>query len=194
MGFELCDDSSAADWLVEQDLAWDQLAVRGPIGYPSRARLRFIPDPAFPGQKTSDVDFERHELSEKEEIGVALQLLARFTTTPDECYFCMWNGWSTIDIDSPPNFVIPHRDYWLFRGALTDFADWNSADPACWPYGDCPDPAFVWPADRSWFVANDVDPHFASIGADAEAVALIMADQRIDTVFDDPAREPPYWS
>ncbi|MFV9429970.1 hypothetical protein ACNJ7K_15725 [Rhodococcus aetherivorans] len=62
MSFELCNDASAADWLVEQRLPWYRLAGRGPVGYPSYARVRFIPDPSFPGQKTSDVDFDQNAL------------------------------------------------------------------------------------------------------------------------------------
>ncbi|MEU4345015.1 hypothetical protein AB0H00_27795 [Nocardia sp. NPDC023852] len=95
MSFELCGEASATDWLVEQGLPWDRLVARGPVGYPRYARVRFIPDPGFSGQKTSDVDFERHGLSEKEQVGVALEILSRYTTMPEECYFCMWNGWGT---------------------------------------------------------------------------------------------------
>lgn len=193
MSFELCNDASAADWLVEQRLPWYRLAGRGPVGYPSYARVRFIPDPSFPGQKTSDVDFDQNALSEKDQIGVAVEVLSRYTTTPDECYFCLWEGWGTTTINSAPNFAIPNRVYWLFRGTLADYAHWNSDDTARWPYGDSPDPAFIWPADRAWCITNDVDPHFATIGASANAIDRIVADQRIDAVLDGPAREPPYW-
>lgn len=193
VSFELCHDASAADWLVEQRLPWYRLAGRGPVGYPRYARVRFIPDPSFPGQKTSDVDFDQNALSEKDQIAVALEVLSRYTTTPDECYFCLWEGWGTTTINSAPNFAIPNRVYWLFRGTLADYAHWNSDDPARWPYGDSPDPAFIWPADRAWCITNDVDPHFATIGASADAIDRIVADQRIDAVLDDPAREPLYW-
>lgn len=193
VSFEVCSDVSAAHWLVEQGLPWYQLAGRGPAGYPGYARVRFIPDPSFPGQKTNDVDFEQKELSEKEQIGVALETLSRYTATPQECYFCLWDGWATITINAAPNFTIHDRDYWLLRGTLADYADWNSDDPVRWPYGYSPDPAFIWPADRAWCVTNDVDPHFATIAAEAEAIEQIVTDQRIDAVPDDPRREPPYW-
>lgn len=193
VSFELS-DAAAAEWLLEQDLPWYRLAARGPLGYPAYARLLFIPDPSFPGQQTSNVAFAQHALSEQDEVGVALEILSEYTATPDECYFCLWNGWGTITVDSAPNFTIPGRDYWLFRGALTDYADWNSTDPARWPFGACPDAAFIWPADHAWCVTDDVDPHFASIGACTEAIDRIVADRRIDAVFDDPEREPPYWN
>lgn len=193
VSFELCSDASAADWLIAHNLSWDRLAVRGPVGHPRYARLRFIPDPSFPGQRTSDIDFGQDDLSEKEQVGVALEVLSRHTATPDECYFCMWDGWATTTIGTAPNFAIPNRDYWLFRGTLADYADWNSGDPTRWTYGYSPDPAFIWPADHAWCVTNDVDPHFATIGADAEAIDQIVADQRIDAVLDDPDHEPPHW-
>ncbi|GEM32211.1 hypothetical protein NN3_32180 [Nocardia neocaledoniensis NBRC 108232] len=193
MTFALCRDAAAADWLLHQELPWHRLAARGPAGYQRYARLRFAPDPRFPGQRLNDVRFDQPELSEKQQIGIALETLARSTTTPETCYFAVWNGWSTITIDTAPTLRIPHRDYWLLRGALADFADWNSGDSARWPFGDCPDPAFIWPADRAWCVTDDVDPHFASIGAAAEAIDRLVADPRIDAVRDDPAAEPPSW-
>lgn len=77
VSFELCNDASAAEWLVGQRLPWYRLAGRGPVGYSSYARVRFIPDPSFPGQKTSDVDFDQNALSEKDQIGVAQKALGR---------------------------------------------------------------------------------------------------------------------
>ncbi|WP_280305550.1 hypothetical protein [Nocardia neocaledoniensis] len=194
MGFALCSDAAAAAWLLEQEMPWQRLAARGPAGYQKYARLRFVPDPGFPGQRLNDVGFGPPNLSEKQQIGIALETLGRYTSTPEACYFALWNGRSTITIDTAPPFEIPHRDYWLLHGGLADFADWNSDDPGRWPYGDCPDPAFIWPADRAWCVTDDVDPHFASIGAGAEAIELLVADSRIDVVPDDPSIEPPYWS
>ncbi|MEV0078976.1 hypothetical protein AB0H58_21455 [Nocardia neocaledoniensis] len=194
MGFALCPDAAAAAWLLDQDLPWQRLAARGPAGYPKYARLRFVPDPRLPGQSLNDVRFDQPELSEKQQVGIALEVLARYTNTADVCYFALWNGWSTITIDAAPTLRIPHRDYWLLRGTLADFADWNSGDRERWPYGDCPDPAFLWPADRAWCVTDDVDAHFASIGAGAEAIELLVADPRVDIVPDDPTVEPPSWS
>ena len=60
-----------------------------------------------------------------------------------------------------------------------------------WP--DLPDPAFVWPADHAWCLANDVDPHWAGIGADASAIDDLVADPRLDVVPADPRlRQPSY--
>lgn len=192
VSFELCEDASAGQWLIDQNLPWYRLAGRGPVGFEKYLRVLFIPDPDFPGQRTSDVDFEQ-KISELAQVGVALDLLSHYTTTPDECYFALWDGWSSIDIASQPRFEVPNRDYFLFRGSLADYANWSSDDPILWPYGDSPDPAFIWPADRAWCITNDVDPHFATVAGSAEAVDRVLAETAIDTVTDHPDIEPPYW-
>lgn len=193
VSFELCEDSSAARWLLDQDLPWYHLAARGPIGFEKYLRLLFIPDPDFRGQRTNDVEFEQ-KISELAQVGVALDVLSRYTTTPDECYFALWDGWSSIDITSPPKFKIADRDYFLFRGSLTDYEIWSSEDPLRWPYGESPDPAFIWPVDRAWCITNDVDPHFATVAGSAEAIDHVLAETAIDTVADDPDVHPPHWN
>ena len=54
-------------------------------------------------------------------------------------------------------------------------------------------PAFVWPADQSWCIANDVDPHWAGIGADTSAIEDLVADPRLDVVVADPEEVQPYY-
>lgn len=69
-----------------------------------------------------------------------------------------------------------------FRGALTEWNDWGR-DVQFDPRGASDAyPAFLWPADHSWCVANDVDPDFAVIGGPAAAIELLIADPRIDAV------------
>ncbi|MET4046302.1 MULTISPECIES: hypothetical protein [unclassified Rhodococcus (in: high G+C Gram-positive bacteria)] len=193
MTFELCADSTPALWMAFQNLPWYRLARRGPIGFEKYARLLFIPDPKFSGQKTSDIEFDGDSPSELMQVATALNVLTGHTTTPDECYFAIWDGWDSITIGPPPNFKIHNRDYWLIRGTLADYEHWNSANPALWAYGDTPDPAFIFPADHAWCITNDVDPHFATIAATAEAIDEILGNDQIDTVLDDPDSEPDYW-
>jgi hypothetical protein len=92
----------------------------------------------------------------------------------------------------PPKVVVPHRAYWLFRGFPADLGAWDTAEG--WPREhslDCPEPAFLWPADRAWCVACDVDPHWAGIGGSAALVASLTDDPRLDVVPADPTEGPP---
>jgi len=218
-----CSDLSAADWITFSDQPWEQLVGFGPGGFPAYARLRFLPDPAYEGQRENDVDVDdAHD--ETAQLRVALETLTRHTRTPDDCYFCLWDGWGadieggdgarSLDYQTGtvsrgpliapafppsvlhgPKVVVPNRAYFLFRGSVSDFGDWGAAD--AWPgqpRRHMPDPAFTWPADHAWCVANDVGPHWAGIGADVAAIDELLADPRLDVVPADPYRDQPsYW-
>ena len=184
MSLSVCTDVSASDWLVGQDMPWYQLSAKGPVGFPAYARLRFLPDIPSEGQQTTDLGFaESWYVENPGQFATVLELLSGYTSTPDNCYFCLWDGWGCEVIgDDIPIVKIPNRDYWLFRGALTDWDDWGH-DVQFDPRGASDaDPAFIWPADRAWCVANDVDPDFAVIGGPTEAIELLIAAPRIDAV------------
>ena len=88
-----------------------------------------------------------------------------------------------------PKVVLPHRAYLFLRGTLSDLGDWGAAKEG--PGAAMPDPAFVWPADQAWCLANDVDPHWAGIGATATAIAELLADPGLDVVPADPRADQP---
>lgn len=211
-----CSDLSAAAWITNSDLPWPQLVGFGPAGFPAYARLRFLPDPAFEGQGENDVETGNDAPEETALLRTVLETLSRRTRTPDDCYFCLWDGWGDLAGDREgvtpkqrpriapafpasvlrgPRVVVPARSYYLFRGSVSDFGDWGAAD--MWP-GEprlpyMPDPAFIWPADRAWCVADDVDPHWAGIGAGASAIGALLADQRVDVVPADPREKQPWY-
>ena len=134
-------------------------------------------------------------LDETEQLAIVLEALSRYTSTPDDCYFCVWEGWGmSITGDDVQMVKIPTRNYWLFRGAPTDFGD-PGPDVRFDPKGvsEAPAPAFIWPADHAWCFTHDVDPHFAMIAGPAEAIDPLIADPRFDAVIHDPETEPPYY-
>jgi hypothetical protein len=216
-----CSDLSAAAWIIDCDRSWQQLVHFGPPGFPGYVRLRFIPDPAYEGQSESDADIDESALSETEQLRAVLAALTRHTSTPDDCYFCLWDGWGS-DIEGGdgarildnrtgivqrgpwiapafpravlrgPKVVIPNRAYFLFHGSVSDFGEWGAAEE--WPGQprlDMPHPAFVWPADHAWCVARDVDPHWAGVGAAVAAVEELLDDPDLDVVAADPREDQP---
>ncbi|MGP5587199.1 hypothetical protein ACTXO0_10485 [Glutamicibacter ardleyensis] len=89
---------------------------------------------------------------------------------------------------------VPNRSYLLFRGHATELGEWGtSASETQGRRPESPDPAFIWPADHAWCVANDIDPHWAGIGASNEAIGQLMADPRLDIVLTDPTLDQPYY-
>ena len=186
-------DPTAADWLVHADRDWWDLATRGPLGYESYARLRFIPDPTHADQREGEADIPYDERSETDQLAMVVATLAKHTTTPADCYFCVWEGWGGLEVHGAARIHLPEREAFLFRGAALDLLRWEQAlDPP--DREGLPIPSFVWPADRAWCIANDIDPHFATIGASSSTIKDVLADRRVDTVIDDPASPQPWYS
>lgn len=203
-----CADVSAAAWITSSDLPWQELIAFGPSGFEAYARLRFLPDPVYPGQPEIEIDDDAP--SENELLRATLEVLRQHTRAPNDCYFCLWDGWgSDTDGDDDaraapafppsvlngPKVVVPNRAYFLFHGALSEFGDWGAAEVSPRrPRSHMPDPAFIWPADHAWCIANDVDPHYAGIGADSTAIDQLLAHPGLDVVTADPHTEQPhYW-
>ena len=84
-------------------------------------------------------------------LGRALTVLGDHTHTPDDEYFCVWDGWGRPpSLKGMPVVAVPHRRYLMFRGTLTDYADWVSPGTAGLAAEGLPPPAPIWPADRAW--------------------------------------------
>lgn len=92
----LCSDLSAADWLTTSSLAWDKLVTFGPSGFAAYARLLLLPDPRYPGQSENDAATD-DLLPELEQLRAACSVLVDHTRTPEDCYFCLWDGWGFGD-------------------------------------------------------------------------------------------------
>jgi len=84
---------------------------------------------------------------------------------------------SAVRLDQPPHRVARRTEHIRARSNPTVHAP----------------PAFIWPADHAWCIANDVDPHWAGIGASVAAIDELLVDPRLDIVRDDPNQEQPYY-
>ena len=192
MRLSYCPDTIAADWLVRSDTPAMQLITFGPASFEAFARLRFIPDPAGPGRAEADVDVPDDHPSDIEQARRALHLLARFTSTPEECHFCLWEGYSDVPLPPAgqrgPLVELPHRRYALLRGSLRDIDAWETDLGGGQPIAP---PAFVWPADHRWCFVSDVDPHWAGIGAGPAAIDALVSDPQLDVVPARPAENQP---
>lgn len=212
---------SAAAWITGSDLPWQQLIAFGPAGFEANARLRFLPDPVHAGQPEIEIDDDAP--SEHELLRATLEVLRQHTRAPDDCYFCLWDGWGSDiyggagarilnlgegttrpapqiapafppSVLNGPKVVVPNRAYFLFHGTLSEFGDWGAAE--LWPghpRSHMPEPAFIWPADHAWCIANDVDPHYAGIGADSTAIDQLLAHPHLDIVPTDPRMDQPHY-
>lgn len=78
-------DVSPADWFVEADADWWTKVILGPPGFEAYVRVLYNLDEEAPG----DVN---------EHIGPSLRdILTHHTTTSDDCFFCLWDGWGGFE-------------------------------------------------------------------------------------------------
>ena len=127
-------DLSPAAWLLETGVPWSRLVGLGPAGFAAYARLRFVPDPVRPGQSEADHDLPDDHPSDLDQARRGLAVLAGFTSTPDDCWFAVWEGYpGSVEIPAGLPLLdvtdeehgFPVRRYGLLRGRLADLEDWE---------------------------------------------------------------------
>jgi hypothetical protein len=125
-----CSDLTPADWIVHSTLPWRRLVCFGPTGFDAYARLRFLPDPVRLGQSENDAEAEDWRAGQLPRL---FELLAAGTTTPDECYFCVWEGFGPAQASSD------HDPAYAGVDDPADPVEWAAARPGLAPAaGDWP--------------------------------------------------------
>lgn len=111
------------------------------------------------------------------------RVLATFTSTPKQAYFCLWDGHGDPETRAlagrPWRVRMEHRAYHLLIGPVAAAADLASErsyrGAGLW-----------WPRDRAWLVATEIDGFNTFVGASPDAVAALVADPALEVVPADP--------
>jgi hypothetical protein len=150
---------------------------------------------------------------------VLAAIVRRWTATPDDCWFCVWDGfgWDTasasaaltetgrppLNLQGPgrdpvprpvregPRVHLPHRDYLLYSGPAEDAI---ALAAVAGTGGQCPN--IWWPADRAWCVASEIDLQWTYLGGPRELIGAVLADDRIEVLPaapDDPVSRVEDW-
>jgi hypothetical protein len=107
-------------------------------------------------------------------------VLSEHTTTPDNCWFALWNGWGTTrdEFWMAPTFKLPSREYLLLTGpldALVDrFASLNLS-PNIW-----------WADDRAWCVATGIDLSSTYVACDDSCRDAIVGSSSLEALAIEP--------
>lgn len=99
MPLTACADVSPADWIVSSAVPWPRLVTFGPSGFADHARLRYLPAPAYEGQSAANADVD-DDWCDRDQLATLMQVLTAYTTRPDDCYVCVWEGYSEGHGDS----------------------------------------------------------------------------------------------
>lgn len=189
---------SHGDWITGDD--WLRLCSLGPPVFDGYVRLH------HPGagsdldpQELLDVAGDLDEETLTELVGV----LARHTSTPDDCFFALWDGFGEIggspatqlialdatgdapyavppafpaEVLAGPRLELPARTYLMFRGPLAEAGDWGAADRDPGWRRRINSPNLIWPADHAWFVASEIDLPWTGIGGSPELMRDLLDD------------------
>lgn len=127
-----------------------------------------------------------------------IPLVRRHTRTPDDCWFCLWDGFDWIGaplprhvplgngtrVDDPvpaavragPRVELPGRNYFLYRGPV------ESASVRYGAKGLDRTANLWWPEDRAWCVATDIDLSSTYVGGPVALVRALVADPGLEAV------------
>jgi hypothetical protein len=120
-----------------------------------------------------------------------VDLLRSRTSTPERCWFCLWEGYGqwhggSAVSGSPPGLIptevregrrveLPRRRYYLYRGPIHD------ATAFCVPpFPQTPN--LWWPEDRAWCVATEIDFAWTYVGGSSELAAALLGDRRFEAL------------
>ncbi|MBF6229251.1 hypothetical protein IU470_29690 [Nocardia abscessus] len=215
-------DVSKADWFTERRDPWTQLCSMGPSGFARYARLFHPADPSDDPSDTDTLQDRAGDL-DSAALKQLSGILAGHTETPDDCYFGLWDGFGDIyggssvivafsveestdlaaaptvapafppEVIDGPRLRIPARDYLLFRGPLSEAGQWGAADLLPGWSRQINSPNLIWPADRAWFVATEIDLPWTGIAGTAALIEELRADASLDVEEIEPSSSPPYW-
>lgn len=106
--------------------------------------------------------------------------LAAQTSTPDQCYFGIWEGfgWLERGRSGISTVTLPERVYAVFMGPIEAATEvgWTSSNGRFMRES----PSLLWPADRAWFVSTDVDQDSTFFGGSRSLVDALEADPRLE--------------
>ena len=106
------------------------------------------------------------------ECRTLIDVLRGFTSTPDRCYFGLWDGYGYLAqglYKESSRVRAPGRKYLLFCGPLEGVMSFLIGERPFW--GDTPS---IWPADRAWCVATDIDLYDTYLGGSDECMKAIL--------------------
>lgn len=158
------ESAEAGRWLLRPEVDWQALVRYGPPGFDVYVRVLFELDP-----QRADQEGELHAVRR------ALMTLARQTSTPSLAYAAIWEGWGGGEpAPVAPLVHIPNRTMLLFTGPVDVLGDAPARAWRC-EGNEYAEPHLVWPEDRAWCLACDVDEEVEfTVGCAGDAARALV--------------------
>ena len=182
--------------------AWSGMPLRQDAQFHSIA----LPPAAPGGPPPYDSQGPREGSLYGPDAEVLAGILRDWTATPEDCWFCVWDGYrlgnrpsrspSSPRRGSRPQSSrsqggtlcqarcskgrgcsLPYRDYLLYQGPAEAALTLPALEGT---FGQCPN--LWWPADRAWCVASEIDLPWTYVGGPRGLIDAILADDRIEAL------------
>jgi len=140
-------DLSAADWFVADPAPASLRSQVGPSGF--EAYVRVLHTPTTEGER-----FEGH-LDEKLLTGLT-EVLAQHTTTPDDCYFALWEGYGDIHGGEAAGFLTAFSGPTRWPGRIFTKEKPKAPPPPAFPPGVMDGPLLTANGESHFLFAGPV--------------------------------------
>ncbi|MDI9928835.1 hypothetical protein QM588_00335 [Rhodococcus sp. IEGM 1354] len=161
---DLQQDVSEADWVNDslQVVANTTVGSLVPTVFDAYARIPYPARNGTPHRTTPAKPVAALHV----QLTSIIEVLARSTNTPDDCFFAIWEGNTALDDMRvmAPTAVIAGYNYFLLRGPIERATDTlGGLSPNLW-----------WPADHAWCMVQHFDFPAAYFGGTTDAVADLV--------------------
>jgi len=161
----------------EKEVRWAEVAAwSGKVIHPEVQFHALVP--SLPVDRIDAQPFiypPRNGVLPESQVRALADLLPGHTSTPSECWFCLWEGYGYLEAKRAARRVIPNpqRSYFLFRGSTDEAAGWQDG-PNIW-----------WPDDRTWCVASEIDLPYTYVCGSKELIEEILERPELEAVPSD---------
>jgi hypothetical protein len=104
-----------------------------------------------------------------------VDILGHQTSTPQRCWFCVWEGWGGLRSPTQDRVRLPQRNYLLvaapISAALGAFESIGARGPSLW-----------WPDDRAWVVATEIDFRWTYVGGSTDCIDAVLFDRQLEAL------------
>ena len=109
-------------------------------------------------------------------------VLREYTSTPETCWFCLWDGFGNLDENLyryASRVQAPGRSYLLFCGPIDAVKSFiTGREPPFWRNS----PNIWWPEDRAWCVATDIDLVDTYVAGSVECIEGLLGSPELEAL------------
>lgn len=143
-------------------------------------------------------------------LEVLCELLGKHTAAAEDCFVAVWDGWAWVHGGgvnarfelvsgnskpkpaecappafseqelSRPRLVLPGRDYVLLTGPLSAVRELGDRD-AFRERFEPRSPNLLWPADRAWCIASEIDFDSTLVGGSSNLIEAVLESPGLDS-------------